>query len=213
MTRAYNSTYLEKAQVALADSLDFAVNDLALDLKEYFEMFIASGVAGDFECGDPRTVVGRSGIELTYEVLDKTGCPVSISPIGYRYDRTPEYWTGWALAYYQWFSAQSFARINSFVPIEEVRAFYIPYHEMDVSRFCERMDETMKQRNSLTNLKRLRIQLGLSQSELAKESGVPVRTIQQYEQRQKSINRAQAQCLLNLSGALYCKPTDLLERP
>ena len=52
---------------------------------------------------------------------------------------------------------------------------------------------------------------GLSQSELAEMSGVSVRTIQQYEQRQKSINRAKAETLLRLARALCCDMEDLME--
>ena len=56
-----------------------------------------------------------------------------------------------------------------------------------------------------------RIELKMSQSELAEQSGVPVRTIQQYEQRQKSINKAQAEYLMMLANALHCKAEDLIE--
>ena len=51
----------------------------------------------------------------------------------------------------------------------------------------------------------------MSQSELAEQSGVPVRTIQQYEQRQKRINKAQAEYLMMLANTLYCKAEDLIE--
>ena len=54
--------------------------------------------------------------------------------------------------------------------------------------------------------------LGLSQSELAGQADVPVRTIQQYEQRQKDINKAQAETLLRLARALNCNVEDLMEK-
>ena len=65
--------------------------------------------------------------------------------------------------------------------------------------------------NPETKLKQLRQRAGMSQSELAEQSGVPVRTIQQYEQRQKSINKAQAEYLMMLANALHCKAEDLIE--
>ena len=52
---------------------------------------------------------------------------------------------------------------------------------------------------------------GLSQSELARASQVGLRSIQMYEQRQKDINKAQAQTLLRLSRVLYCSMEDLME--
>ena len=63
-----------------------------------------------------------------------------------------------------------------------------------------------------TPLKIMRIKNGLSQSQLAKASGVPVRTIQQYEQRQKDLNKARSEYLIMLSSALNCSPALLLER-
>jgi hypothetical protein len=38
-----------------------------------------------------------------------------------------------------------------------------------------------------------------------------LRTIQQYEQGQKNINKAQAEYIIKLSKALYCEPAALLE--
>ena len=43
---------------------------------------------------------------------------------------------------------------------------------------------------------------GLSQKELAEVVGIPLRTIQQYEQWKKSINKAQVQYLIALSKVL-----------
>ena len=53
--------------------------------------------------------------------------------------------------------------------------------------------------------------MGLSQSQLAKLTGIPVRTIQQYEQGQKDINKARAEYVITLARALYCDPQQLLE--
>ena len=61
-------------------------------------------------------------------------------------------------------------------------------------------------------LKAMRTLAGLSQSELAGQADVPVRTIQQYEQRQKDINKAQAETLLRLARALNCNVEDLMEK-
>ena len=51
----------------------------------------------------------------------------------------------------------------------------------------------------------------MSQRELAEASGVPLRTIQQYEQRAKDINKATASNLFALAQTLGCKAEDLLE--
>ena len=49
-------------------------------------------------------------------------------------------------------------------------------------------------------------------SDFADCSGVPVRTIQQYEQRQKNINKAQAEYLVVLAKVLCCEVGDLIEK-
>ena len=62
-----------------------------------------------------------------------------------------------------------------------------------------------------TNLKRLRMLSGLSQSEPAKRSGVALRQIQLFEQRQRDINHTRAIDVLSLAREIGCKSEELLE--
>ena len=55
-----------------------------------------------------------------------------------------------------------------------------------------------------SRLKFMREDKGMSQSELAKKSGVPIRNIQAYEQGYKDINKAQVVKVLQLAEALDC---------
>ncbi len=212
MMHAYDKLYLERARAALARMLDFAVYDLHQDLTSFFDLFISSGVARLFEQGDIHTLVGKSGVELAYEVMERSGLHYERIMPQYTMDRSEEYWTGWALAYYQWETAQSFAEIVQHIPILDIQAMYDPYHEMDIRQFCDAMSEHLRKVRPETNLKHLRVQNGLTQSELAEISGVPLRTIQQYEQRQKNINKAQVEYLDMLSSALNCSIEQLIER-
>ena len=212
MMHAYDKLYLEKARAALARMLDFAVYDLHQDLTSFFDLFISSGVAPLFEQGDIHILVGKSGVELAYEVLDRSGLAYERVTPQYSMDRSEEYWTGWALAYYQWETAQPFAEIVQYIPIQDILAMYDPYHEMDIRQFCDAMNERLRKAKPETNLKLLRQQNGLSQKQLAEISSVPLRTLQQYEQRQKNINKAQAEYLVSLSTALNCSVEQLIER-
>jgi len=63
----------------------------------------------------------------------------------------------------------------------------------------------------LDHAKRLRDAADLSQSQLAGESGVSLRSIQMYEQRNKDINKAQALTLAKIARVLGCAVEDLLE--
>ena len=211
MIRAYDRNYLDKAQTALGSMLDYAVNDLHYGMTAFFDLFLISGIASLFGSGDVKTIAGRSGIELAWEVLEKSGLRFDRTAPGVRFDRSREYWAGWALAYYQWSTAISFRDIIRCVPIADVVDLYHPYHEMDIRQFCDHMTELIRKAQPETNLKRLRRTAGLSQRQLAKASCVPIRTIQQYEQRQKNINKAQAEYVFRLASALNCDPAAVIE--
>ncbi len=64
----------------------------------------------------------------------------------------------------------------------------------------------------MTNLKRIRRSVGLSQSQLSERSGVSVRMIQHYEQGVKDINAAGALIVCKLAQALDCTVEDLIEK-
>ena len=70
----------------------------------------------------------------------------------------------------------------------------------------------MRAHFSDTNLKRIRTTYGCTQAELAKRSGVSLRSIQMYEQHNKDINKASAETVLSLAKVLGCTMEDLLEK-
>lgn len=201
MIRAYDKSYLSPARTALGRSFDYAVYDQGLTLDDYYALFLVSSYARRFATGDPSVLAGMSGIELARCVMAETSGLVPIRP-GNRTGRSPEYWTGWALAYYQWYTAFPLWEIERAIPITRILDLYQPYHEMDISSFVAEMLRLHEAAEPGTPLKRRRMQLGFSQSELARRSGVPLRTIQQYEQRQKDINRASFETVMQLAQAL-----------
>lgn len=62
-----------------------------------------------------------------------------------------------------------------------------------------------------TKLRRKRVERGLSQSELAYLSGVPLKTLQRYEQNASAINGAKLNTLCSLCLALECKIENIIE--
>ena len=218
---AYDETYLPGAQKRLGAFLDFATSGLGLNLTDAHAAFLASPLSRRFAAGDPAVVAGRSGEELALDILGSgeadgvlTRIPrkaLSATTWVPRESASPEYWTGWALAFYQWASGYAFEAIDERVCIDDIRSLYTPYHEMDVRQFCDRLDELCSQAHPQTNLQARRLVAGLSQRQLSRASGVPVRTLQQYEQRQKNINHARADYVDALARALGCSTTDLFE--
>ena len=208
MIHAYDKNYLSKAQSNMASMFDFAVYDLNEDLTGFYQKFLQSKVSKQIERGESTAIVGKSGVELALEVEGDEKLASKYRPAA---NRTPEYWCGWALAYFQWYTNLSFREIDCVIPVSEVLRMYSPYHEMDVSQFCDKMLELYNKRTANTNLKNLRLNAGLSQSELAEISDIPVRTIQQYEQKQKNINAAKAETVVKLAKALNTSAEKLLE--
>lgn len=212
MICAYDKVYLEKARTTLARMLDYAVYDLKYDIEEFWQMFIQSGVAKQFGKGDYSLIAGKSGVEVAREVVEKVTGSFETTSSRYAMDKSPEYWVGWALAYFQWESSLAFEDITKVVPIKNILTLYSPYHEMDIRQFCDKMRELYKCAKQDTNLKIFRKKAGLTQMELAEQSGIPLRTIQQYEQKQKDINKAQVEYLLLFSRVLCCDIEDLVEK-
>ena len=208
MIHAYDKNYLLKAQNNLASMLDFAVYDLEEDLSLFYQKFLQSKFCSQFERGESTVIAGKSGVELALDVMGDESLASKYRPAA---NRTPEYWCGWALAYFQWQTNLTFKIINNYIPISEVITLYSPYHEMDISQFCDKMLELYNLRKVNTNLKMLRQNAGLSQSELAEITGVPLRTIQQYEQKQKNINAAKAETVIKLAKELNCSVEVLME--
>ena len=209
--RAYDEDYLGTAQRVMGDMMDFAVNSYGFDADEFFGMFLVSDVAAQVEHGNPTYVAGMTGCELAKEVIRQSGLVREELPDEMYLDKSPEYWAGWALAFYQWYTAKSFMRIHRAVPAGEILRMYPVFHEMDIMRFVEAMEEKLKKYYTMTHLKRLRLNQGMTQRELAEASGVPLRQIQLFEQKQRDINRAQALCVAKLGRALGCSSEALLE--
>ena len=212
MTRAYREIYLSKAQAALGDAFDYAVNTCNIPGSQFVKLFIASSVSKRMENGEPAYIAGKSGIEIVIEVVaETTGKELHIEPHE-RFGRSKEYWIGWAVAYYQWYSSRKYSEIFKVVSFEDLQQMYYTLHEADISKFTDIMDECMKERFPETNLKRIRTAYGCTQAELAQLSDVSLRSIQMYEQRNKDINKASADAVYRLAKALGCAMEDLIEK-
>ena len=213
MTHAYNEFYLSNAKDRLSAFFDYAINDCKMAPEWITSLFVTTGYAEQFERGNPALVAGMSGIELAQAVILKAYGKKELPQPTWSEERSPEYWAGWALASYQWYSARRFKDIFERVPLEDIIRMYPVYHEMDIRHFIDDMEVRYKAAEGESNLKRIRESRGLSQTELAEQSGVNLRNIQMYEQRGNNIDKAQAQILYKLSRTLGCQVEDLLENP
>lgn len=209
--RAYDEEYLSYAQKNMGDMLDFAVNTCGYDLGNFYSMFLVSGVAGQIEVGNVTFLVGNNGCELARKVVEK--CLRQNIPLedSIYLDKSPEYWAGWAVCFYQWHTCRPFYKINKAISVQEIVDIYEIYHEMDIMHFVDFLNDRWNQFYTDTNLKRYRKNAGLSQGQLAQMSGVSIRQIQLFEQRKRNINLTRAIDLFKLSKVLNCKSEELLE--
>ncbi len=211
MTRAYDKLYLEDAMQNLAVMLDYGSALCRGGLAEYYDRFLVSDASKSFASGNPRYIAGMSGIELADTVLRSTGAEVP--PVGYVLDeRTDVFWTGWVLAYLQWYSAYSFNKIQSCLDIKRIRAKYPVYHETDITDFVDYAMRVIDEEDVsvASRLKSLRQIAGYSQKELAERSGVSLRMISAYEQGCQALGRAEADSVLRIAKALGCEVESIL---
>lgn len=213
MMHAYNELYLDDSQSNLAGMFDYAVRGLKYDADDFFSLFISSGVAAMFEHGNPKYVAGMSGIELAESVLRHADIAVS-DPV--RTDNSfdgPEYWLGWVMAYYQWYRALRFCDLKAYglVPSEILKRYIL--HEADISKFVQAADSIILSnvKKLPTKLKQIRISRNMTQKQLAELSGVSLRMIQLYEQRQNDINKASGNVINRLAWVLKCNFYDIME--
>ncbi len=211
MIHAYQEIYVSKAQSVLGDAFDYAINTCGIKGEDFIKMFIVSEISASMENGESKYLAGKSGIEIVREIVFETmGKKLTTEPQE-NFFRSQEYWAGWAVAYYQWWSSRKYADIFRVITFEDLQAMYYTLHEADITKFVDIVDERIKAVYTETNLKRLRTAYGCSQSELAKLSGVSLRSIQMYEQRNKDINNASASTLNAIAKVLGCSIEDLLE--
>ncbi len=214
MTHAYDKFFLPGVMNNLGFAFDFAVNGCAVEPEVFYDFFIASKIAKEVEEGSPVFICGRSGTELVLSVFDRVGYKTdAVEKEFFCFDRTPEYWAGWILAYYQWNSGISFSKIREYISFHDVINMYNPLHEAPKEKFSDVMNDFILRKNQErgTNLHRLRKAAGLTQKELAERSGVNLRTLQQYEIGLKDINHASGAAINALALALHCNFYDVME--
>ena len=214
MIRAYDETYLDDAMNNLGDMFDYAVIDCGYEAEDFFSHFIISRVAAAFERGNPKYIAGMSGPELASEVIYRVFRARPDIPASENADKSPEYWAGWILAYYQWYSARGFKFMrDNGLNMERVLRLYPTLHEADLTKFVDIADQIIhiNRAPGSGGLRKIRKASGMTQKTLADKSGAALRMIQLYEQGKKDINKAQALTLARVARALGCDVVDLLE--
>ena len=211
MIHAYDKQYLDDAMKCLGEAMDYVNNSCHIDMDNFLELFIGTGYAKQFAVGVPKLISGISGTELVMDVLTKSGINMDFPKAQIDYEYSPQYWCGWILAYYQWYTGRSFKEIQKYISMKEIEKLYPTLHEASEKKFVDTVNRMIRKKNPPTRLQMQRKISGYSQRKLAEKVGVNLRTLQQYEIRAKDINKAASTTLLALSRVLGCGVEDLLE--
>lgn len=206
-THAYSQLYLSKASRAVGNMLHDAVLEFDINGTDFLKRFIQSDVAEQFESGNPKYIAGKSGLELFLEVVEKTTGESYNAELIENYERSPEYWVGWVLTHYQWYSGRTFKSIIDTIPYDEIIGLYGTLHEADIQKSYEVLDAHFA--NSESKLKIARKHCGLTQEALANESGVSINTIRAYERKSKDLNKAQFDIVMRLAKVLKCDVSEI----
>lgn len=193
----------------IASMFDLAVNNYLIDGDKFWDMFVISGVAEQIEKKNPKYAAGKSGEELLLDIISIVGFKANKKETFYYFGRSAEYWAGYIIAKSHIALRKSFKDIHSSIRFSELQNMYKTLHEAPDEKTVEIIEHRLN--DKIVNLKKLRENLELSQSQLAEQSGVSVRTIQAYEQKEKDINKASATILATLADVLKCSISDLLE--
>ena len=200
MIHAYNENYLSRAGKTMGSLFDSGLTSMSS--ADFTRLFLGSHTAQAWEKGNPAYIAGKSGDELLEEITGQTAQEVNHS-----YDRSAEYWCGYVYCYAQWYFGCSFNRLLSVLPVDELCHLYPTLHEADISKVIDLVHKRLYPESALKSWRKKR---RLSQSQLAKISGVNLRSIKAYEQGDLDIGKARYDTLASLANTLSCDVRDLI---
>lgn len=119
---------------------------------------------------------------------------------------SPEYWTGWTLAYLSWYLNVDFSTIQSRgLTVQSVYDRYPALHEAPLSKSVQFAVNQFSKTSEGSLLKQTRENARLTQRQLAEITGIPVSVIRSYEQNQRSLKNAETEKVRSICQALGCR--------
>lgn len=126
--------------VLLADMFDYAVNDCGHSIDQVSKKYIISKIYKEIEIANPY-YIGRSGAELYKLMIEKLIHREIVIHPQVHIHKSPEYWCGYVVAYYQWSSQKSFKNIFEVIPASQIVEMYNQMHELEIQKFVDVIDD------------------------------------------------------------------------
>ena len=212
----------------LARTFDLADKRTLAGIRGFYPLFMKSEKLVEL-CNNPKELAASTPIELVLTVYQEAqdlgmSSRSSHTLIGEERFLRPENqnrarWIAGFINYIATTANVSYRAIETLVPIEMlIKDFMrygkiVPAHSSYEEAYQCSIDvyRPYSSARKPTALVRARLKKKLTQQALSKMSGVGLRAIQQYEQRQKDINHAHAYTVFLLAQALDCSMEQLIE--
>jgi hypothetical protein len=123
---------LDNISAVFGDMLNYAVNVCKENGDVFLRKFIDCGIAKEFEMGNPKYTVGKSGFEIAMEVLGLAS--YEKNPLT---NTTKEYWAAHVLVKFKFNTEMSFKQILKNLSFSKIVELYHPLHEADFTKFFE----------------------------------------------------------------------------
>ena len=210
MTRAYDIAYLDDAMTSLGAMLDYAVNSCGEDLDLFYARFLGSGIAEALSRANPKYLGGMSGIELASMVAARTGEPLPRKD-GLIDTGSPEFWTGWTLAYLSWYLNVNLRTLQSRgLTVTSLHERYPVLHEADLSKSVRFAIKRLGETSGGHLLKLARKNARLTQRQLSDIAGIPLTVIRSYEQDKRSLKNAETENSRSICQTLGCRIENIM---
>lgn len=209
MIRAYDKIYLNGAMNRLGDMLEYASLDLGFDPDAFFKIFLDSTVARRFEVGDVSIISGRSGPEIANIVLKETDFKYCDVEPTWREDKSDIYWSGWILAYFEWYTNIPFRVLWRNITIRKLRKVYPTLHEAGITKITAELKSMLKgiRKNKISDIRKIR---GWTQRQLANMSGMSVSQLQRLESGERKVENLTLKTAVSLASALGVRVEEIM---
>ena len=211
----------EKAAFLIPETLCYVKRIHNENPESFLLLFCISGLAEKWESGIAFELYAMNPEELYTAVMKEIGLEPEMQVENQ--EAVPEQesegnpddeklsWTGKIIDYIHKKTGKGFSSILEDISFRELEVLYEPLKALSMEQSFQVIREKIRQKGKKTWIQRIRRRRGLSQRELAEQSGVNLRTLQQYEIRDKDIDKAGAAKLLAMARVLSCRPEELME--
>ena len=115
---AYSELFVSDAMETLGEAFEYAIKKMKMRGQEFLDLFSLGRIGEAFAKGEIRYISGMSGIELANKTLGEYSITIETKDYDLSISYPPEYWCGWILAYFQWYSGKTFLQIQRKISFE-----------------------------------------------------------------------------------------------